>query len=180
MSKIKTDLGVSGLTQVQLDRIALEQTGVVGVLENHPDGLVKDEGVTSLLLPGDWRALWVGGYSKPTQGKLVLKGTTPRTHALLKKGAINRWKEFGLTGTQADRLWRMKCNQKFELAKAAAPILNNPTQLALWLNHPREFGKGTKRSVWFGFASDLLLETYPAPFETELAKVIYELAGKTE
>lgn len=86
-SEVKTtDLGASALSEVELERIALQNNGVVGVLNAH-HGLLRAD-MRNVVI-GDWSFQWIGTANAMNQGVLILKPKTGDAKRLSVIGKAN-------------------------------------------------------------------------------------------
>lgn len=90
-----TDLGLAGMTEAQLDKIALSEAGIVGR---------NDTGVHRAMLTSrfGYNFRWVRTFSTLDRGDIIMSGVTPEKTLLLKRGKIDQLTDlFGIDDTLA-------------------------------------------------------------------------------
>ena len=139
----ETDKGLSGMTAMALDAIALERAGEVGSIGY---GYATRGQVGPLA--GGWSAQWIATGGMGNCGTLVLVPQDARTQAIAREGKVRAFMRAGLSRAQAEALHRAKARYKFELAGMLASILACKGQTRAMLAHPRTYGPGSGRGEW--------------------------------
>lgn len=164
-----TDLGFSKTPTAELDRIAVGG-GRIGHISY---GYATRGDVAPR--PDGWAAVWVATGGMGNCGSLVLRGTTPRTRALLKQGQVKALQAAGLSAAAADAVCAARAPYKHQLAPVLAQVLQDRAAVRALLAHPGSFGPGSGRAdwqrQWAGCLPDAV-KALTAPREAALAQLV--------
>ncbi len=185
--------GIRKLSIKDLYKIAEDDLAVVGTV-TATDGKTIDTTVDMISLPGGWKCKWIRRpQGAINQGVLILIPTTSPTRIAIKTGQYRHWQNVhGLDQESCDRLWKLQIPYKADIVEHALLIRKRQDILKHYLDHPMEFGIGTRRKAWKAkldvlvserFGSDTLewpkWAVVSAEREVAIAKVIDLLDGNS-
>lgn len=166
----ETDKGVGGMTADALDKVALDDAGVVGRIAF---GYATRKEVGRLA--GGWTARWIATGGMGNAGTLVLSPVTARARAVYREGQMRAFERAGLNRRQAERLYHARARYKHELLPLLAEVLVNRGMTRAFLAHPGTYGAGSGRGDWlraWGAAFGAEGLGLSAPREAELAAMV--------
>jgi len=110
--------GIWGLDSAELERVALEQAGVLDVVWGGGFSCPVD----TPIIPGcpEWGTRVIGTGGMGNCGTIVLRGLTPRTRALLRQGKITSLVHYGVPREVAIVAVSMQWGMEIEVALQAA------------------------------------------------------------
>lgn len=135
---VKINFNILNLNAQDLDLIAINNAGLVGVHEEQ-EGTEIDLSVEGVRLPGGWNCKWMKRRDNSTlQGALILHACTAKAREVLKSGYIKRWMEMGLQEEQATDLYDMSIPFKFDLIPHMLELFHvqNHKYLRMYNTHP--------------------------------------------
>ena len=166
-----TDFGFRAAATAVLDRIAVENAGVLGRMRRFGDrGLEMDLSVRA----DGWDVTVVGTHGEGNCGTVVLRPTTARTRRLRREGVLRHWVARGLLRREAEALWGARVGYRFELLDHLVEVLNDEGLREAMLAHPGKYGRGSGRGRWCDGPGWRVVERFKLSAPREVALPIWD------
>lgn len=169
-TKTEIDFSVSKISTSRLDDIAVNEAGIVGVLEAG-SGYVRKENLPERL-SGGWGVKWIATGNRPDAGKLVLYPRNERTRALFCEGQSKVFMAAGLSQAHASALAASRARFKHELIEDLVDVLKSDAMINIYRQHPLD--SSDSRRDWSRRYAGAIIKL-PLSREIELARMVQEL-----